>query len=137
MVEFQDGTLIAQLSRPDMRLPIQYALSYPDRWESPAGTYPFDQPCALEFEPPDLDLFPALRLGWRAARDGGTAGVVLNGANEAAVDRFLKGELGFTEIVEVCRAVLENHSFCSQPTMEQLSQMDQWARKEVTRWVLA
>lgn len=137
MVEFQDGSILAQLSRPDMRLPIQYALSFPQRWSAPSATYPFAEPCQWDFAPADESRFPALTLGWKAARDGGTAGAVLNAANEEAVRGFLNGELGFTEIVEVCRAVLENHSYQSHPTLEQLVQMDQWARKEVTRWVLA
>lgn len=135
MVEFVDGSVIAQLSPPDMKLPIQYALTYPART---AGTSPqlnLTQSWNLEFEPPDVDRFPAIPLGHEVARDGGTAGAVLNAANEAAVEGFLKGELAFAEIVPACRSVLEQHHFESRPTLERLFELDAWARKEVGRWV--
>ena len=137
MVEFQDGSVIAQLSVPDMRLPIQYAFSYPDRWESPCPAWQPETCGGLTFEAPDYEAFPALGLGLQVARDGGTAGAVLNAANEAAVEGFLKGELQFTDIPEVCRSVLEHHTFSHNPSLENLLEMDSWARKEVTRWVLA
>jgi 1-deoxy-D-xylulose-5-phosphate reductoisomerase len=89
----------------------------------------------LDFEPPDYERFAALRLGLEVARDGGSAGAVLNAANEAAVAAFLKGELGFHEIVPVCQSVLEQHHFEPDPTLEQLLELDRWARQEVVRWV--
>jgi 1-deoxy-D-xylulose-5-phosphate reductoisomerase len=89
----------------------------------------------LDFEPPDLDRFPAIGLGHEVARAGGTAGAVLNAANEAAVAAFLGGQLSFTEIVPACRSVLENHHFDTSPTLERLIELDHWARQEVTRWV--
>ena len=89
----------------------------------------------LQFEPPDFERFPALELGLRAARDGGTTGAVLNAANEAAVAGFLAGELCFTEIVAVCRSVLDHHQFDSHPSLERLHELDRWARQEVSRWV--
>jgi 1-deoxy-D-xylulose-5-phosphate reductoisomerase len=91
----------------------------------------------LDFEPPDEDRFPALPLGREVARAGGTAGAVLNAANEAAVARFLAGELGFMQIVPACRAVLDHHTFDPAPTLEQLLALDAWAREEVTRWICA
>jgi 1-deoxy-D-xylulose-5-phosphate reductoisomerase len=133
MVQFRDGSVIAQLSPPDMKLPIQYALTYPDRWEGPAEKLNLESAWSLDFEPPDLDRFPALQLGYEVARAGGTAGAVLNAANEAAVELFLDGEVAFTEIVPACRSVLEHHEFDAQPTLEQLIQIDSWARQEVTR----
>jgi 1-deoxy-D-xylulose-5-phosphate reductoisomerase len=136
MIEFVDGSVIAQMSPPDMKLPIQYALTYPDRWECPAPKLDFTEAISLEFEPPDLDRFPALQLGYEVARDGGTAGAVLNAANEAAVAGFLAGELPFLEIVSVCRSILEQHDFDANPTLERLVQLDAWARQEVSRWVL-
>jgi 1-deoxy-D-xylulose-5-phosphate reductoisomerase len=136
LVEFVDGSVIAQLSCPDMRIPIQYALSYPDRWEGAETQWNFADCAALTFEPPDLDAFPAIMLGMQVARDGGTSGVVLNAANEAAVQGFIDGELRFSEITEVCRSVLEHHDYSHHPTLEQLLELDAWARKEVTRWVL-
>mgnify|MGYP005843207067 CR=1 FL=1 len=135
MVEFRDGSIVAQMSPPDMKLPIQYALTYPERWESPAAKLEFSSPLRLEFEPPDPDRFPALALGHEVAQAGGTAGAVLNAANEAAVARFFDGDLAFSEIVPVCRAVLECHNFESTPTLERLIELDAWARQEVARWV--
>ena len=135
MVEFQDGSLVAQLSPPDMKLPIQYALSYPDRWPGPAEKMDWSQRWQLEFRPPDLQRFPALQLGFEAARAGGTAGAVLNAANEAAVAGFLNRRIGFTQIVPACRSVLENHVFHSQPTLDELISLDTWARQEVRRWM--
>jgi 1-deoxy-D-xylulose-5-phosphate reductoisomerase len=136
MVEFIDGSVIAQLSPPDMKLPIQYALTYPDRWDGPSQKLDLSTAWSLDFEPPDFDRFPALQLGFEVARVGGTAGAVLNAANEAAVARFLDGEIPFTEIVPACRSVLDQHEFDAQPTLEQLIQLDSWARQEVSRWVL-
>lgn len=137
LVEFVDGSIIAQLSPPDMKLPIQYALSYPDRWDSPADRLDFNSVWSLDFEPPDLDRFPAIQLGYEVAAAGGTAGAVLNAANEAAVARFLAGEISFIQIVPACRAVLDHHDFDAQPTLDQLIRLDVWARQEVTRWVLS
>jgi 1-deoxy-D-xylulose-5-phosphate reductoisomerase len=137
MVEFQDGSVLAQLSPPDMKLPIQYALTYPDRIPGVAPMLDWSESMNLEFEPPDRDRFPALDLGFEVARAGGTAGAVVNAANEAAVQGFQDGKLRFAEIVPACRSVLEHHNFDPNPTLDQLIQLDQWARKEVFRWVVA
>ena len=134
LIEYDDGSSMAQLSPPDMKLPIQYALSYPDRWPGFTEKMDFSQPFQLEFEPPDPERFPALQLGREVARQGGTAGAVLNAANEAAVAEFLAGRLEFNNIVPACRAVLDHHEFDLNPTLEQLEDMDVWARKEMTRW---
>jgi 1-deoxy-D-xylulose-5-phosphate reductoisomerase len=133
-VEYNDGSVMAQLSPPDMRLPIQYALTWPERCESPARKLDLSQALRLDFEPPDEQRFPALRLGREVARLGGTAGAVLNAANEAAVARFLAGELRFLEIAAACESVLMNHTFDASPTLEQLLRLDAWARQEVMRW---
>ncbi len=135
MVEYIDGSIVAQLSPPDMKLPIQYALTWPERRNSPAEKLDWSQALHLEFLPPDYERFDALSLGLEVARAGGTAGAVLNAANEAAVAAFLKEELGFAEIVPACRAVLEHHEFDPNPTLEQLFEADSWARQEVSRWV--
>jgi 1-deoxy-D-xylulose-5-phosphate reductoisomerase len=137
MVEYVDGSVVAQLSPPDMRLPIQYALTYPERWPGPAERMDFRQPARWEFEPPDRERFPALDVGYEVAQRGGTAGAVVNAANEAAVAAFLAGEIKFTEIVPACRAVLEQHNFEPRPTLETLLELDRWAREEVTRWTFA
>jgi 1-deoxy-D-xylulose-5-phosphate reductoisomerase len=137
MVEFVDGSVIAQLSPPDMKLPIQVALEWPERHPGVARQMDFGQPLSLEFEPPDMARFDALQLGLDAARAGGTAGAVLNAANEGAVAGFLGGRIGFDEIVPACRAVLEHHDFSPRPTLAELIELDRWAREEVMRWVCA
>jgi 1-deoxy-D-xylulose-5-phosphate reductoisomerase len=137
LVEFVDGSVVAQLSPPDMKLPIQYALTYPERQPGVAAKLDLTQHLQLDFDPPDHERFPAIQLGLEVARDGGTAGAVLNAANEAAVAGFLSGELGFTEIVPACRSILQQHHFESQPSLERLFELDSWARQEVRRWVCA
>jgi 1-deoxy-D-xylulose-5-phosphate reductoisomerase len=137
MVEFVDGSIVGQMSPPDMKLPIQYALSHPHRWPGPAAKLDWSRVARLDFEPPDPVRFPALELGREVARSGGTAGAVLNAANEAAVQRFLEGDLPFTDIVPVCRSILKHHHFDAQPTLEQLLQLDRWARQEVSKWTYA
>ena len=136
-VEFVDGSVVAQLGPPDMKLPIQYALEYPHRRPGNARRLNWQARWQLEFEPPDADRFPALALGHRCAREGGTSGAVLNAANEAAVEAFLEGELHFTEIVPACQSVLDSHHFEQNPTLERLVELDRWARQEVSRWVCA
>ncbi len=134
MVEFVDGAVMAQLSPPDMKLPIQYALTYPERLEGVSPRMDFTVPVRLDFEPPDREAFPALELGYEVARRGGTAGAVLNAANEVAVDRFLKGEIRFTDIPRACRDVLDQHDFDPSPTLEELFRLDEWTRKETRKW---
>jgi 1-deoxy-D-xylulose-5-phosphate reductoisomerase len=136
-VEFIDGSIIAQLSPPDMRLPIQYALEYPHRRPGVGERIDWHARWRLEFEPADAKQYSALGLGYEVARAGGTSGAVLNAANEASVAAFLDGELHFTEIVPACRSVLEAHDFDPHPTLERLETLDRWARQEVTRWVCA
>jgi 1-deoxy-D-xylulose-5-phosphate reductoisomerase len=136
-VEFVDGSVIAQLGPPDMKLPIQYALEYPQRRPGVAERLDWTRRWRLDFEPADTERCPALALGYECARSGGTTGAVLNAANEAAVTAFLAGELHFTEIVPACRSVLEAHDFESDPTLERLEELDSWARQEVTRWACA
>jgi 1-deoxy-D-xylulose-5-phosphate reductoisomerase len=135
LVEFIDGSVIAQLGTPDMKLPIQYALTYPLRTEGVARRLDFSQAMRLDFEPADPERFPALALGLEVARAGGTTGAVLNAANEAAVAAFLSGKLPFNEIVPRCRAVLNEHHFDPRPSLAELLALDAWARQEVTRWV--
>jgi 1-deoxy-D-xylulose-5-phosphate reductoisomerase len=134
MVEFTDGSVFAQLSPPDMRLPIQYALTYPDRADSPCRRLDLARPLSLQFEPPDEETFPCLSLGFEVMKQGGTAGAALNAANEIAVERFLSGNLAFLEIPRVCRAVVDHHPFDPSPTLETLWSVDAWARKEAVRW---
>ncbi len=134
-VEFTDGSIVAQLSPPDMRLPIQYALTFPERWSGPARRMNWRELQSLHFEQPEPEVFPALDLGHEVARRGGTCGAVLNAANEAAVSRFLAGEIAFLEIPLVCREVLNHHHFSPRPTLTELGVADRWARQEVARWI--
>ena len=120
-----------------MKLPIQYALTFPRRWPSPATRMDWNEPHTMEFEPPDFGRFPALELGLEVARVGGTAGAVLNAANEAAVACFLQAQLAFHEIVPACRSVLEHHDFDARPDLQRVIAIDQWARKEINKQTCA
>ncbi len=134
-VEFTDGSIVAQLSPPDMRLPIQYALTYPERVAGPARRLDWAELTTWNFAQPDQETFPALQLGYEVARQGGTCGAVLNAANEQAVRCFLEGDLAFLDIPRVCRAVLANHQYSARPTLAELHAVDRWARQEVNRWI--
>jgi 1-deoxy-D-xylulose-5-phosphate reductoisomerase len=134
MVEFVDGSVIAQLSPPDMRLPIQYALNYPERVAGPSPLLDTTRAFSLNFQPPDIETFPCLALGFEVVKMGGTSGAALNAANEAAVERFLNREIGFLDIPRACRAALDHHTFDPSPTLDQLRAVDAWARQEVARW---
>jgi len=133
-VEYQDGSVISQMSPPDMRLPIQYALTFPKRMACPGLDTDWMRPMNLEFEPPDLDAFPALQLGFDAAKRGGTCGAVLNAANETAVERFLDADIRFDQIPQLCKNVLDHHDFDPRPTFDSLQSVDLWSRKEAQRW---
>jgi 1-deoxy-D-xylulose-5-phosphate reductoisomerase len=135
MVEWVDGSVIAQLSPPDMKLPIQYALTYPERQPGVAAKFDWTRACRLDFEPADAERYPALGLGMEAARRGGTTGAVLNAANEAAVAGFLKGKLRFNQIVPLVKSVLEHHHFDPSPSLDRVLQLDGWARQEVVRCI--
>ncbi|QDU82402.1 1-deoxy-D-xylulose 5-phosphate reductoisomerase [Polystyrenella longa] len=133
-VEFNDNSVLAQLSPPDMKLPIQYALTWPERWEGAAQAMDWTQMFSLEFHPPDHDAFPALQLGLETASRGGTAGAVLNAANEAAVQRFLDGSLRFDQIVLAIQDILKAHHFDPSPDLHELKKWDRWAREEMKKW---
>ncbi len=135
MVEFVDGSVIAQLSPPDMKLPIQFALTWPQRCEGIATKIDWRQAMLLQFIPPDLERFTALELGLEVARQGGTAGAVLNGANEAAVAAFLEGRLRFDRIVPACRDILRNHNYDPNPGLAEVLAADRWAREEILHWI--
>ena len=131
MVEFADGSVISQMSPPDMRLPIQYALTYPRRLPCPAPPFDRTRPWDLTLEVADRDRFPALDLGFEVAAVGGSAGAVVNAANEVAVGLFLEGQIRFTDIVAGCRDVLHAHHHETQPTLTRLLELDQWARDQM------
>lgn len=128
MVEFVDGSLIAQLSTPDMCLPIQYALTYPDRAASERVQTDFPKIGSLTFEEPDLDRFPALELARYAGELGGTLPAVLNAANEVAVEAFVNRQINFPQITETVRRTMEAHRIVAHPTLDQILAADAWAR---------
>jgi 1-deoxy-D-xylulose-5-phosphate reductoisomerase len=134
MVEFRDGSLKAQLGPPDMRLPIQYALSYPRRW--PNSNLPrldWAKARSLDFEPVDYDRFPCLKLAVGAGKSGGTYPAVLCAADEVAVDLFLSRGIGFSDIGRIVAETLERHQSISQPSLEDIVAADDWARKYAAR----
>jgi len=129
MVEYADGSVIAHLGASDMRIPVQYALSYPERWETPAPRIDFRTLSELTFDAPDMETFRCLALAEEAARAGGTMPCVLNAANEVAVGSFLARELSFTGIDEVVADVMGAHDAEPVDTLEQLLDLDGWARE--------
>ena len=133
MVEFVDGALLAQLSTPDMCLPIQYALTYPERVPSDRVHTDFVKLGSLTFEEPDPERFPALKLARRAGEVGGTLSAVLNAANEVAVDAFLKKKINFPQITETVRRVMDAHKVVSHPPLEKILEADAWARTEAAK----
>ena len=135
LVEFRDGSVIAQLSEPDMKLPIQYALTYPERLPGPAKRLNLQKLNQLTFHSPDRERFVALELGFDVARRGGTAGAVLNAANEAAVDAFRNEKIPFNGIAELVRDCLRTHHWIEQPDLQQLLDADRWARDQVADYL--
>lgn len=135
MVEYLDGTVIAQLGIPDMKIPIAYALSYPERL--PLDLPPLDL-CSLgslTFETPDLQRFACLDLAYAAMREGGSAPAVLNAANEVAVESFLGGEISFLQIPDIIRATLDNHRVAPLEHIDEVLRADRWARGEARRLI--
>jgi 1-deoxy-D-xylulose-5-phosphate reductoisomerase len=130
MVEMRDGATIAQLSQPDMRGPIGYALAWPDRIGTPFGRLDWTAGCRLEFEAPDHEAFPCLGLAYEAGRTGETAPAVLNAANEVAVAAFLDGQLAWSAIPEVLKAVLDRHDGAVADSVEAVVQADRGARAQ-------
>jgi 1-deoxy-D-xylulose-5-phosphate reductoisomerase len=130
MVELIDGSVIAQLGITDMRLPIQYACSYPERWDAALPRLDIARAGRLDFAPPPLDRFPCLGLAFAALRAGGTVPVVLNAANEVAVDLFLDGKLGFTSIPRVIEKTMAGHAPERASTLAVVRRADAWAREQ-------
>jgi 1-deoxy-D-xylulose-5-phosphate reductoisomerase len=130
MVEFVDGSMLAQLSTPDMCLPIQYALTYPERAASERVQTSLAKLGSLTFEEPDIDRFPSLQLARKAGEIGGTLPAVLNAANEVAVEAFVNRKINFPQITDTVRRTMESHKVIPHPTLEQILEADTWARKE-------
>jgi 1-deoxy-D-xylulose-5-phosphate reductoisomerase len=130
MVEFLDGSVIAQMGVPDMRTPIQYAFTWPERAPGNVKRLDLAEAGTLSFEAPDPEKFPSIRLGYRAAEAGGTMGAVLNAANEVAVDLFMRKEASFPRIFEIVRTVMDRHTVVPRPSLEDVMRADAWARQE-------
>ena len=128
-VMFQDGSVIGQFSLPDMRLPIQYALSYPERLKNPFPRLSFSQVGSLTFDKPDIKKFPCLKYGFEAAEKGGTLATVINAADEVAVKLFLDKKIKFQNISKIIKKTMDNHKNIKNPTLEEIFQTDAWARE--------
>ena len=126
-VQFIDGSIIAQMGVPDMRLPIQYALYYPERMSLDCGRLNLFDIAKIEFAKPDYDVFKGLKMGINAAKTGGSICTVFNAANEYAVGRFLKNEIGFTEIYDVIEYCMSNHKNTVNPSLEEIRASEQEA----------
>jgi 1-deoxy-D-xylulose-5-phosphate reductoisomerase len=137
MVEFVDGSTIAQLSPPDMRLPIQYALTYPDRVPGPCAKLDFTTLRTLEFDLPDTTRFPALRLAYEAGRLGQTYPTVLSAVDEVAVEAFIDGSLSWPGIARLIETMLDRHTPQPVTTFDQVLETDQWARREAAKLLRA
>jgi 1-deoxy-D-xylulose-5-phosphate reductoisomerase len=133
MVEFVDGSVLAQLSTPDMCLPIQYALTYPARVASERVQTNFSKLGGFTFEEPDTERFPSLKLARRAGDLCGTLPAVLNAANEVAVEAFVNRKINFPQITALVSRVMDAHQVVSHPTLEQIFAADAWARIEAAR----
>ncbi|MGE5692545.1 MAG: 1-deoxy-D-xylulose-5-phosphate reductoisomerase, partial [Candidatus Zixiibacteriota bacterium] len=132
LVEFADGSTVAQLGPPDMRIPIQYAISYPERWENPAvsfGPMSFGQ---LNFLPVDTDKFPSLKMAYRALKTGGTAPAALAAADECVVGLYLEEKISFGEIFELVWETLQAHKPIASPTVEEIEGTERWAHSFIT-----
>ncbi len=133
MVEFVDGSLLAQLCEPNMRLPIQFALTYPERLPNTLPQADFSRMSTLQFEIPDQERFPALRLARESGERGGTTPAVFNAANEVAVERFVKGAIRFPQIWGTVERVLSAHRTVEHAALDAILEADQWARAEAAR----
>ena len=129
MVQFTDSSVIAQMGCPDMRVPIQYALTYPDRMDSGFERLNLFEIAELTFEKPDMEVFPCLALAYRALKHGGTDCTVLNAANEVLVEKFLNDEIGFYDIPKYIELAIEKHSFIEEPSLDDILETDRWTRK--------
>lgn len=136
LVEYRDGSVIAQLGVPDMRIPIAYALAFPRRLHRRADP-PLDltRVGSLEFLTPDLEKFPCLQLAYTAARIGGTMPAVMNGANECAVEAFIDAKIGFNDICRLIQKVLDRHRVQEEPTIDAILAADRWAREEIGKMI--
>jgi 1-deoxy-D-xylulose-5-phosphate reductoisomerase len=135
MVEYEDGTVIAQVSATDMRMPIQYALTWPDRWRAPVPKIDWSETRKWDFAAPDFDKFPLLGLAYESLRMGGSASCILNAADEVAVGAFLAGQIAFTAIARVVAKTLEKMPHRKPASVAEVLDIDETARR-VARQVI-
>ena len=135
LVEFCDGSVIAQMGLPDMKVPIQYALTYPYRENGNVESLDLAKLGSLNFRKPDMDKFPALRLGYEVVEKGGTMGATLNAANEIAVQAFLERKIKFTDITKTVEHVMKKHNYIKDPDFEDIMHADEYARKETKKCI--
>ena len=136
MVQFDDSSVIAQLGCPDMRLPIQYALTYPNRNKNDFERLDLAKLATLTFENPDLETFPCLKLAYDTLKMGGTYSAVLNSANEVLVNEFLNDKIGFYDIPYYIEDILEKHESISNPSIEDILEVDRWSREYIQKAIL-
>ena len=135
MVEFEDGAVMAQLGTPDMKLPIQYALYYPERRYLPGERLDFAKLSQITFEAPDLENFRGLALAYRAGEEGGSLPTVFNAANELAVSRFLNGEIAYLTIPDMIEGAMNAHKKIADPTVEEILQTEKETYEYIeSRW---
>lgn len=135
MVVFHDGSIMAQMSLPSMLFPIQYALSYPERWENNFSRLKWGQKQNLNFMPPDVNTFPCLSYAYKAGKTGGTMPAVLNAANEVAVESFLQRSIPFLRIPVVLEEIMSRHNVKLNPSLEDIKEANAWARQEGKRFL--
>ncbi len=136
MVEFRDGSVLAQMSPPDMRSPIQYALTFPERLAGCTERLDIGHLASMSFHPPDLERFPAIELGYRVVRTGGTSGAVLNAANETLVEAFLQRRIRLTDISVLAKTVLDRHDLIAEPDLTDILAAADWAANEVRKCIV-
>ena len=135
MVEFRDGSVLAQMSPPDMRSPIQYALTFPERLTGCTPRLDVGHLAGMSFHPPDYERFPAIELGYRVARTGGTSGAVLNAANQALVEAFLNKRIRLTDIPVMAKEIFDRHTLISNPDLSEILSAADWAANEVRKCI--
>ncbi|MGI6713416.1 MAG: 1-deoxy-D-xylulose-5-phosphate reductoisomerase [Bacillota bacterium] len=133
MVQYRDGSILGHLGKTDMRIPIQYALTYPERWTNSLERLDFAQLASITFEEPDFTKFPCLKIAYETGRSGGTYPTVMNAANEVLVEQFLRGEIGFMEIPQRINRTLDAHYSFANPGLQEILEADQWARNMVRK----
>ena len=134
MVEFNDGSIKAQMGVPDMKVPIQYALTFPYHSKSPWERLDFLSCGNLTFQGPDYDRFPSLKLAYQVLKDGGTASAALNLSNDYSVQKFLENKIIFTDIYKINRSALQNHPWIENPNLNDLINLDSWVKKHVNEF---